>query len=333
MSLPLPTLRFSRKADENPATADFDGVLDAIFNLLDSNTDYRGTIQPENGDCQWTVTRETGAVVALIPGGAGGAIDTKIIFAAGAAVGAATMLWDPFTAGAVMVGICKGAGAFSAWDDAHPFSGVGDWSGYTRAFPATMGALTATLRGYVSKEALFIDAYTSATTHWPLMIGACLEGWTDDGVSVEADSRLLGIVSQGGRGSALAAGCLTATFNFGDWTTNPGGGGGCPHAFVFQPGTGTIWTVGRECRLMTDPMAGGQATDASGAFIGSPAIFARSESGDTVRGNRMGRLREVYVGGLARGATTRRNGATDLFHVVGYDTANDSQGWWLKALP
>ena len=327
-TLPLSTQTFYRLADQTPAAANIQSVLDAIFTALGLTTDYRGTSLPSTH--QWTsVSRYqlagvTQAVYCSVPSGSPMTVAPKIIFA-GAAAGTPTMASpDTFLGSTVMVGINKNAGAFNAWDAAAPFTS-GAFSGYWRAAGTALNSASATIRVYVSQEMIVIDGFNSATSHWPLIVGAWVEPYTDDQVNCsDSDGRLYGMMTAGSA-AALSNTFLSSGTTFLNHSTSSGNA----HCCVFQPTTGSLYNCGAEVTMQA--VANLTDQDMASSDIGCPIPVARSTAATTQNGKRLGRAREIYMLGAVQGGRTRRNGSTDLFHVIGYDSSAADDAICIKA--
>jgi hypothetical protein len=171
------------------------------------------------------------------------------------------------------------------------------------------------------------DIYTSATAHYPFIIGAILEGRTDDSTTVESDDRLYGMISQGS-GGVLGSDFLSSTGHLLDHSTSISA---C-HGFVFVPGSASVYTCGRKFRLAAAATAStGIDQDMAGAWMGDDIPYVRNQAANP-NGRTLGRLREVYVGGAIQGARTLRNGSTDILHVIGYDNNNADDAIILPAV-
>lgn len=327
-TLPLTTQTFYRLADQAPAASNIQSVLDAIFTALGSANDYRGTALPSTH--VWTSVSRfqsagvTQAVYCSVPSGSPMTVAPKIIFA-GAAAGTPTMASpDTFLASVVMVGINKNAGAYNAWDAAAPFTS-GAFSGYWRAASTAINATTATIRVYVSQEMIIIDAFSAATSHFPIIVGAWVEPYTDDQVNCsDSDGRLYGMMTEGSA-AALSNAFLSGGVAFLNHSTSSGNA----HACVFQPTTGSLYACGAEVTMQA--VANLTDQDMAASDIGCPIPIARSTAATTQNGRRLGRAREIYMLGAVQGGRTRRNGATDLFHVIGYDSSAADDAICIKA--
>jgi hypothetical protein len=332
MSLPLPTLTFYRLADVTPAASTIQGLLDAIYGA-DYTTDYRARSLASTH--LWTKARyqnagTTEAVYFAAPSGTPMTLVPKIIFA-GAAAGSPTMYVDTILASALHVGINKNSGAFNAWTAALPFTS-GQFSGFTRVGPTALNSTATTVRIYVSEEIIILDIWSSATAHYPVIVGATLEAYTQDTSSaMETDERLYGAVTQGSTAALSTTFLTTSAGTFLDHSTS----NGAPHAFVFQPGTSSIYGAGRDVLMQSAAAVGGEV-DPTNAHIGRAITFARSTANNIQNGAALGRLREVYFLGAVQGAQTRYSGSgasrADLFHVVGTNSGAADDAFAIKAV-
>lgn len=330
MSLPLPTLTFYRLADVTPAASTIQGLLDAIYGA-DYTTDYRARSLASTH--LWTKARyqnagTTEAVYFAAPSGTPMTLVPKIIFA-GAAAGSPTMYVDTILASALHVGINKNSGAFNAWTAALPFTS-GQFSGFTRVGPTALNSTATTVRIYVSEEIIILDIWSSATAHYPVIVGATLEAYTQDTSSaMETDERLYGAVTQGT--AAISSVFLSTAGTYFDHLTSNNG----PHAYVFQPNTSSLYAAGRDVIMQTAAAVGGEV-DPTNAHIGRAITFARSTATGTQAGAPLGRLREVYFLGAVQGAQTRYSGSgasrADLFHVVGTNSGAADDAFAIRAV-
>lgn len=332
MSLPLPALTFYRLADQSPSAATLAALIDCFYNAFIATTDYRGTALASThqwtGGARYQNAGTTEAAYVAAPSGSPMTLAPKLLFAGAAAAGSATFHTDTFLASGLHAGIAKNTGAYNAWNTSTPFTS-GQWSGFNRITPTGANAVATVVRAYVSEEVWVFDIWTNATSHYPVIIGACVEGRTDDPTCVESDDRLYGMISNG---SAAVLGSTFLSTGGGSFLEHNTGTGGQPHGFVFVPGSSSRYTCGRKFMLNTAAVASGVDQDMAGAWMGDDIPIARG-SGSNIHGGRtLGRLREVYVGGAIQGARTLRNGATDVLHVIGYDNLNADDALILPAV-
>ena len=327
MSLPLDTLTFYRLADQAPAASSVAGFHDAIYAALGSTTDYRGTSIASThlwGRGRYQNAGVTEAVWATPPSGTPMTLNPTIIWA-GAGSGTPTMQTDTFSANVPMLGIHKNSGAFNAWTAALPMTS-GQWSGFNRAAPTNVNSTGATVRVFISQEVIVVHTWWAATSHVFMIAGAILEGYSDNPLAIESDDRLYGCITHGSGGAVNGA--FLSNANFLDHNTTTAGS---PHAFIFAPGSSTVYTMGRTTRFASAAAALCEQ-DSAGAFIGEPLHFGRSTTSNTITGAKLGRLREIYALGAVQGGQTRRSGSTDLFHVIGVDNTTADDAIALKAV-
>ncbi len=234
MSLPLPALTFYRLADLPPAAATRAALLDCFYAAFTATTDYRGTSLASTH--QWTGGNRaqnagvTEAAYVAPPSGTPMTLTPKLLFAGAAAAGSATFQTDSFLSEGVHVGCAKNAGAYSAWNTSTPFTS-GQWAGFNRAFPTAANSTATIVRPYVSQETWVFDVWTSATSHFAVIVGAILEARTDDSTTCESDSRLYGCITSGTT-------AITSSFlnNAGVFLDHGTGTTGAPHGWGYVPG-------------------------------------------------------------------------------------------------
>lgn len=331
MSLPLPALTFYRLADQSPSAGTLAAVLDCFYNAFLATTDYRGTSLASThqwtGGARYQNAGTTEAAYVAAPSGSPMTLAPKILVAGAASAGSATFQTDSFLASGAHIGLAKNCGAYNAWNTSTPFTS-GQWAGFNRMLPTAANATTTVIRPYVSQETWVFDVWTSATSHYPVIIGAIVEARTDDSTTCESDSRLYGCITQG------SAGAMTSSFlnNAGTFLDHITTTTGQNHGWVYVPGSASVYTCGRKFLLQTTASAStGVDQDQAGSWMGDDIPIARTSGSGLQAGRTLGRLREVYVGGAIQGARTLRNGSTDILHVIGYDTANPDDALVLPA--
>jgi hypothetical protein len=345
MALPLPAATFVRLADTSPASADIQGLLDAIYTALSATVDYRGTAIPSTH--QWVVGRyqnagTTECVYLTPPVGTPMGLNPAILIA-GAASGAPTMLSpDSFSASQLLMGLVRSAGAFSSWTSATPMTS-GVFTGFRKAIGATtMNATSTLVRIFVSAETIFFQiTNTTGSSQWWFQAGAYIEPWTPyavagPGVTAESDDRLYGMWGLGtvtldsnwnGEIASQVSGASKGMPFMTGANTN-----GAPFCNVLQPDNTSIWTCGR---YSSWGVTGGisSSVDGYGKFIAHPTIMARSSGTSLTSGTRMGMLRGIYFAGSLQSGRVYRSGATDLYHVVSASLSDDGQSILLAASP
>ncbi len=337
MSLPLPGPTFYRMPDQSPATANIQGLLDALYAALGSATDYRGTSLPSTH--LWTVDRQqvmgtTVSVYMTPPSGTAMTFAPGLIFAGSSSASTPTMASpDTFTASNVLFGIVKTPGAYNDWVAASPFTS-GSFSGYWRGAGTTWNATGAVVRCYISEEIVFIQFIgTTVTQQTWISSGAIVEPHTSyvdsSGLDAESDDRLYGFWTSTGNGT-MNLGWLNANNTSAPFTYSAGAG--TAHCAAFQPGTGSLYTCGRKTIFATSATSTELTTNNS-TFVGDLVPMCRTTGSNAHNGARLGFLRGVYPIGLIQSGRTIRNGSTDLYHAVSTDTTLPADAILLPAAP
>lgn len=336
MALPLAQLTFARMADVSPASADIQGLLDAIYTACSAANDYRGTGLPSTHVWTWNrqIVGTTKATYATPPAGTGMGLSPGLIWAGDSGAPTPTMATpDTFTASNLLMGIVKNRGAWNDWANAQPFTS-GTNSGYWRAAGVTWNNTLAKVRPYISEEVVLLQLIGQTVTQqaW-LAAGAICEphqtNAASGGLDAETDDRLYGMWATGATG-AMTAAWLNSNGSqapFGHGTTN-----GNAHMMVWQPGTSTLYTGGRK-QAMQAVTAVAETTTPAGMFVGDLMAMHRNSAATTPNGNRLGMIRGLYPSGSFQSGKTIRNGGTDLFHCVSTDTSTTADGMMLKAVP
>ena len=318
MGLPLPTQTFYRMDDVTVASANIQGLLDAIFTALSDTVDVNGTTLPASHTWTWARFQNASVTESVyttaVPAGPG--VTPRIIFA-GAASGSGTMVApDTWVASNVHVGINKNSGSYNAWGNAAPFTS-GQFSGYTRVSGTAANITSCVVRAYIGQESVFLDIIQAAASHWWVYVGAIIEPWTDDssGASLvsETDNRLYGMIVSGG-GGVLAAAFLSGNSSQ-DWLSHATGAGNS-HGYVLQPNASGTYTCESVSYWRQAPS--GQQADGAGKYSLEAVTMVRDSN--TVA---LGRLRELYRFGLGQGGKTLKNGADELAHIIGVDTSTN----------
>ena len=334
MALPLAALTFYRMADASPASADINGLLDAIFTAGSAANDYRGTALPSSHVWTWArqVTGVTVATYVTPPAGTGMGLSPGLIFAGATGAPTPTMASpDTFTASNLLLGIVKNRGAWNDWANAAPFTS-GTFSGYWRAAGTTWNATGAKVRVYISEEVIFVQLIGVTVTQQAWMaFGAIVEphqtNAASGGLDAETDDRLYGMWATGS-GATMTASWLNS--NAPQSPFNHGASAGQTHGMVWQPGTGTLYSGGRKMHFNASGTVA-ETTTPAGMFVGDLMPFNRSTGGTTNNGSRLGMLRGIYPSGQFQSGKTIRNGSTDLYHCISTDPSTTADGLMLKA--
>ena len=317
MSLPLPATKFYRMADVNPATADAPGIIAALLSALQATVDWQGVSLAAS--YRWTATdRDTGKAISVTPPAGTPMTQTPgWLIAASAADGSPTSIFkspDTFTASNVLLGMAKSIGAYTSWNNAQPFTTAGSWSGYMRAAGTTWNATTAKVRVYISQEQIFVQLVGATVTQQAWFgFGATVEpsvAYATSSLDAEPDDRLYGMWTSGN--GAATTGWLSSNGTTSPW--NHGASNGNAHGYVFQPGTNTLFPIGRKF-IFTAGSSTAEAQTSGGTYVGDLMPVVRAESG-TPNGARMGMVRGVYPIGLVQSGKTNT-----AYHAVSMDTS------------
>lgn len=313
--MPAPTLTFYKMPVQTAVAATPAAFQAALFASGSSANDYRGTPLPASHQWAWTADGSGLATAARAPAGTM-AFRPGLVWFNPAAAGSWTYLApdSTLTANDCRCSITKDSGAYTTYDSATPYTNVcpGSWGWGP---PALITTASVRVQVYVSQEVILVDAWSSNTAHSFSLMGAVAAPHTESpGETCESDGRLYGAFNAGCT-FVIASNFLEAggTFPMHDLTNREA------HGMVFLPGTPNfLWTCGKDTRFIATPNL--QQTDLAGRYIRRPITLARS-TGDAVCGGvAVGTLREVYYFGSGIAGQTRRNGATDLFHLVGYNS-------------
>jgi hypothetical protein len=282
----LSALNWKRLPTTSPSSGAINAVLDAIFTALSSATYYNGDARTVGAGSAWTVSRfqaagTTEAVYATPPSAS--IAGCRAIFAGAAGAKTPTMASpDTYIASCVLAAVQKGAGAFTTWDGATPFTNSG-FFGYWRGFHAA-GSTAGNIVIYESQEALavFIENTLGAVTG--VFVGCFVDPGTTLLSDAETDGRLYGVLTSGST-SGIPSAFWTSTTS---WLSHSASNGAV-HAGCFNPGLTTTSNVD-VFTLGTAPTATNLVTRS-----GAPALlpFVWVEEGGA--GRTIGRAREMYI--------------------------------------
>lgn len=345
MSLPLPDLTFYKMADVSVATANFSGIMSAIYSSLTGTTDYRGTALPSTHLWTWATastpfgTGTTAVYNTAIPTSSG-ANKFAILFANTSSATSISPLSysmaspDTDVTNTTKVQIVRNPGAWNDWIGPTPFtttgSGYGNDSGYAPGFwriASNAANVTTTLiRTYISEEAVFVRVIQNATTQYWTYVGAIFEPHTtyaSNSYTAESDDRILGLLVNGSTANGAGFLSTNAASSFGFH----GASAGNAHGGAIRPGVPKLDSVTRTTTVAA--VASGGDKDLAGNYVLEKPCYYSTVS----TAWRVGSARSFYHLGLHTANTTViRSGSTDLYHVISYNTAS-SQAIALKAAP
>lgn len=288
----LEALKHRRLATVNAAAMTIPAVLDAFWSVVDpAVTTYSdGSARAFSGagatGWTWTRVQVLGVTEAIYATPPGGTINQRVIIAgrSAAPVPSPTMIApDTFLASGLLVGQQLGAGAFTTWNAALPFT-TSRWSGYTRLGAAVTTYASVACCVYETQETVWIEMLVNGTSVLTVPIGALYDPETVSAAACETDGRRYGFVTPGSAG--LVSNFLGSGASGTLWAH--GTSAGTPHGYIWRPGSTTVDTVARQW-LTTGAATALHHTNLAGEFAGDP-LFMASSSGWA------GRVRECYWG-------------------------------------
>ena len=332
---PLSALTYYRMPDKNPVGVLVSDLLDALFNALDSTTDYRGNSLPtthllHTGGGGGSVTKAVSGVTEAVYWAHptfGSMVPKSIV--AGRIAAAGTMWIDTATTLVLQCGINKNSGAYNDWTNAAPFTS-GQFSGYINCARATACSASTIVRVFVSQEDVIVQIIEPTATNqsW-FRIGAFVEPLSTDTTNdAEADHRLYGVTSTG-LTNAVASAWMSSSAGgcFGAHVTTANN----PHCGVFTPGASATMISGGRGELMFAVAATGTLQTASGVYCGRQMTWIKNTASLVPNGNVVGVFRNTFYAGSVQSGKYLRNGSTDLWHFISPDTASAAGGMMLQA--
>lgn len=326
----LPSVEWRYVGTRSVSSATIDVLIDNIYTLATSTQYFDGSTRTQGiGSAgTWNRYQNAGITEAIYVTPTAG--NQKIIIAgsSGTPSPSPTMASpDTYLTNSLMVNITKNPGNFTSWNASNPFAS-GNAFGYWRFFGshvignAGLSPFTGNIYLYESKESigvfLIYSTGTSSTSYSNGMLaGALWDPQSADTTDVESDGRLYGIITSGhyaGTASHWSNNSIWAIDQFNNLGNGPGflvsnaGTAGYPHIGAFNPGTGTIKSIG----LMFYPMSANSSSSLitpSGKFARIPLIYRYSSTNQIV-----GRLREVSL--CQRGLIGQRHSSSS--NIIGY---------------
>lgn len=245
--MPNPTLNWRYVGVQNHTAGSLPGSLDGLYTLGIATTYADGSARTPGTGSAWTWAREqtSGTTVAVYGNPPTNALGMRYILAGSASAVAYTVLTpDTTTATGQLVGAMqKGAGAYTTWGSATPFTNAG-FSGYWRA--ARPHAIIAydSISLWECQEACMIQLAQTSTGSTSINgFGALFDPIGSTANQAESDGRLYSMFTAGSLSmtstTALNAQVDGASFGYHAATTNGS------HAGFFAPSTNTIRTSTR----------------------------------------------------------------------------------------
>ena len=287
----LVALTHRRLATVSAGSLTIAALLDAIWAVVDPTvttySDGSARAFTGAGATGWTWTRyqNAGVTEALYATPANGTMNQRVILAgrATAPTPSPTMISpDSFASAAsqLLISHQLGAGAFTTWNGATPFTNA-RFMGYTRAMTTPTAFSSAAACIYETQETIIVEILTSGTGVQFALAGAIYDPETTAAAAAETDGRRYGVVVCGG---ALVANFLGSAANGTMWVHN--GTTNNAHGYVWRPGVNVVDTVARNWTT-TGAQTIAQMTDLAGQFPGQP-LFIPAASGWA------GRVREMF---------------------------------------
>lgn len=335
MALPLTVPTFYRMPDASPSGTTIVHMLNAVFSTLTSSVDYRGTQLPATHLWTWATGSTSGSISAIyntaIPSGSTMTQNPTIIIAGFSGSAAPTMTnafngVEAYTTSSLLVGLVKNGGAYSDWTNSSPMT-TGSFTGYSLLGVPAANATTTTVRTYISQDLIFLRIIQAPTTQYWAFAGAIIEPYTSyndslSGIarSAETDDRIYGVNSVGS--TPLNNGFPGTNSGLFYW-----------RGVAFLPTTSTSISVSRK----NIGYGGGVTSDVdfAGSFIYERVKYMRWAGSVTVGNAAVGNLNGIYYTTTSRyNKTVVRDGTTDLYHILHYDTTGlNASAAALKAAP
>ena len=287
----LVALTHRRLATVSAGSATIAALLDAIWAVVNpavtTYSDGSARAFTGAGATGWTWVRyqNGGVTEALYATPANGTMAQRVILAgrATAPTPSPTMISpDTFASAAsqLLISHQLGAGAFTSWNAALPFTN-GRFMGYTRAMTSATIFTTAAACVYETQETIVVEILTNGTGVQFALAGAIYDPETTAAAAGETDGRRYGVIVCGG---ALVSNFLGSGLNGIMWAHSTSAGNA--HGYVWRPGVSIVDTVARNWTT-TGTQTIALMTDLAGQFPGQPLFMAASSGW-------AGRIREMF---------------------------------------
>lgn len=316
--MPLTPTSFKYVGMGTFAAGSVSGALDALYALGTATTYSGGAARTPGSGSAWTWAREqlAGVTEAAYGTPPTNALTFKYIIGGSTTARAYTFL-APDTGtqtNALVYGMARGAGAFTSWFNAQPFTSgfSGYWRG-TRLFGTVAYDRVHLWESQEQVVALFAEGATGVTSS--IALGAWIDPMaTTSTTGEETDGRVY-LMSGTGSTANMSATMWTEYFTAAaTGIFSHGTGNGVAHCGVFNIGTTTIIPV---ARVLTP---GGSAafppawTSRSGEIPRLPIPMAQANS------TFWGMLRSCWYTRDAVAGNVWRNGGADVGYIVGAST-------------
>lgn len=289
----LVALTHRRLATVAATSMTINAVLDAFWTAVDPTvTTYSdGSTRSFSGAgaTGWTWNRvqpTAGTTEALWASPPGGTMNQRVIIAGRSVIPtpSPTMIApDTFPASGLLVSHQLGAGAFTTWNAAAPFTNS-RFMGYTRLGGAVSTYTSISVCVYESQETVWIELLTNGTSVLLVPVGALYDPETTASAAAETDGRRYGLVTPGSAG--LVSNFLGSAASGTLWAH--GTSVGAPHGYIWRPGSTIVDTVARQW-VSTGAATATILTDLAGQFAGQTLFMSATSSW-------AGRIRECSWG-------------------------------------
>ena len=323
----LEALKHRRLATVTATASTAVAVLDAFWSAVDpavtTYSDGSARAFSGTGATGWTWTRvQVGGVTeALYATPPGGTMNQRVVIAARSAAPAPSPLMlapDSFTANGLMVGHQLGAGAFTTWNSATPFT-TARWSGYTRVGAAVTSYTSIACCVYESQETVWVELLANGASVFCVPVGALYDPETVSAAACETDGRRYGLLTPGA--TALASNFLGSLTAGAFWVHSTTAGNS--HGYIWRPGVNTLDVVARYWTT-TGTQTALVMTNLAGEYSGNP-LYIPATTGW------VGRVREVYwTRPLLYHQRVETGGATTAYGIGWSTTSATGDALFLK---
>jgi hypothetical protein len=295
------------------ATASLPAVMNLIYDLGTSTTYHDASARtPGSGSAgTWTKVQVDNVTECVYVTPAGSTLGNRIM------IGGATYTPNPsptmglsqsYSSNVLFANVVKNAGSFNTWNASSPFTS-GQTMGWWSFWQTSNG--TGNVYLWESKDCVAVLVSNSTgSAVYGFFGGAIIDPESDDTTTdAETDGKMYGLITSG-------VSPIGTTFNSGSGLMDHSGYQNC--AGVFTPGSGTVLTMNRMTRFISDVSTTGMKTR-SGKFARA-AIVMRSSSPD----NCLGRLRDIYAFTDSQTPAKHTNGEGTVGYIFGSTTSSIS---------
>jgi len=295
------------------ATASLPVVMNLIYGLGTSSTYHDTSARtPGSGSAgTWTKAQVDNVTESVYVTPAGATLGNKIM------IGGATYTPNPsptmgasesYSANVLYANIVKNAGSFNSWNASSPLTS-GQTMGWWSFWQTSNG--TGNVYLWESKDCVAVLVSNSTGSEmYGFIGGAIIDPESDDTTTdAETDGKMYGLITSG-------TSQIGTTFNSNSGVLDHSGSSN--RAGGFTPGSGTVLTMNRMTRFISDVSTTGMKTR-SGRFARA-AIVMRSSSPD----NCLGRLRDIYAFTDSQTPAKQTDGGGTVGYILGSTSSSIS---------